>query len=152
MTADLPSAPDDVGPSLRLRLGAELNSGRLDGAWWPRSYDLAAEFADLAENFPDGLGRIVHLTYSKRRWSTAEPWLKAGRGRLVRTGQFLGTADADRVLLRMDSQRSLQLLVVPPDADPADAGWAMAAAASRSNTSSATDILAAAAAQASTVD
>ena len=145
MTDEFPASGltvDSVSvPRVALRTEAPLPA-RLDGAWWPQSLDLEVEFADLADHFPPELGRIVHLVYSKRRWAQTAAWVKGGRARFVRTGSFLGTADAERVLLRLDTARSLSLMVVPPTVEPADAARAMDAAAAPGNTRSATDILA----------
>ena len=142
--------------TLRLLLNPALSTGRLDGAWWPQSRDLAVEFADLADNFPDRFGRIVNLAYAKSRWDPAPTWVRVGRGRLVRTRTFWGTADPDRVLLRLTDHRSLDLMVVPPELDAASAARAMTAAASPANRLSAltliTESSAAAAPDASTWD
>jgi hypothetical protein len=133
-----------VRAPLRLLLGRSAGAGRLDGAWWPQSRDLSVEFADLADNFPDRLGRIVKLTYSKSRWDPAPAWLRVGAGRLVRCRAFLGTADADRVVLRMSDNRSLDLMVVPAELDADSAARAMRAAASPANRLPALTLIAAA--------
>jgi hypothetical protein len=114
---------------LRLRLVDAPGRGRLDGAWWPQSRDLAVEFADLADNLPAEFGRIVNLAYSKDCWEPVTTWIRVGSGRLVRTRAFLGTADAQRVLLRLYGQPSLDLMVVPPEFDAGSAARAMEAAA-----------------------
>jgi hypothetical protein len=130
---------------VRLLLSASTRAGRLDGSWWPRSRDLAAEFADLADNLPDRLGRIVNIAFSRSSWDPGPTWLPAGRGRVVRSRAFVGTADPDRVLLRLDSHRSLALMVVPPGLDASSAERAMAAAASPTNHLSARALIAQAA-------
>ena len=126
---------------LRLLLSASMDIGRLDGAWWPQSRDLAVEFADLADNLPDRFGRIVNIAHSKSGWDPSPTWLPIGRGRVVRARTFIGTADPDRVLLRLDSHRSLDLMVVPPDFDAESAADAMTAAASSANRLSALALL-----------
>jgi hypothetical protein len=118
---------------LRLVLSSSLDAGRLDGAWWPQSRDLRVEFADLADNLPDRLGRAVNIAYSKSCWDPSPTWLPVGRSRLVRSRAFLGTADPHRVLLRLDSHRSIDLMVVPPDFDADSAADVMRAAASPAN-------------------
>jgi hypothetical protein len=130
--------------SSRLRLATQQDPARLDGAWWPSTHDLAAELVQLAEMLPARLGGIVHAYYSKPLWRATPRWIVLRNGRQVRTGVFIGTADPNRVLLRMSSRRSLRLMVVPPSL-PADlAAWAMAAASSAANRGSASDLLAAA--------
>ena len=127
---------------LRLVLGDPSDTSRLDGAWWPQSHDLAVEFADLAENLPDRFGRIVNVAHSKSGWDPSPTWLPADRGRLVRARTFIGTADPDRVLLRLENHRSLDIMVVPPEFDAESASVAMSAAASSANRLSALALLA----------
>jgi hypothetical protein len=137
------AAEADTRVPLRLMLSDSPNTGRLDGAWWPQSRDLAVEFADLAGNAPGGIGRIVNVAYSKSFWGQPSPaWLPVGRGRVVRSRTFIGTADPDRVLLRLDSHRSLALMVVPPELDEDTAARAMTAAASPTNRLSALTLIA----------
>jgi Family of unknown function (DUF5994) len=126
---------------LRLLLSAPSDASRLDGAWWPQSHDLAIEFADLAENLPDRFGRIVNIAHSKSGWDPSPTWLPGGRGRLVRARTFLGTADPERVLLRLENHRSLDIMVVPPEFDAESADGAMRAAASSANRLSALALL-----------
>jgi hypothetical protein len=132
---------------IRLVLSDSVNTGRLDGAWWPQSHDLVVEFADLAENLPDRFGRIINIAHSKSGWDPSPTWLPVGRGQLVRTRAFLGTADPNRVLLRLDNHRSIDLMVVPPELDAESAARAMTAAASSVNRLSALTLLAEAAAE-----
>jgi hypothetical protein len=139
-----PQAPERV--PLRLLLSESADAGRLDGAWWPQSSDLGVEFADLADNFPTGLGRIVNVAYSKSCWDPAPTWLDVAPGRRVRTRTFLGTADPDRVLLRLYGHRTLLLMVVPPELEAAAAARAMRTAASSANRQPARALIAEAAA------
>ena len=127
---------------LRLLLSDPDDASRLDGAWWPQSHDLAVEFADLAENLPDRFGRIVNVAHSKSGWDPSPTWLPGDRGRLVRARTFIGTADPDRVLLRLEHHRSLDIMVVPPEFDAESASVAMSAAASSANRLSALALLA----------
>jgi hypothetical protein len=111
-------------------MALESGGGVFDAAWWPQSRDLAVEFADLAENLPEGFGRVANLAYWESSWEPSPTWLPVGGGRFVHTRTFPSGADPHRVLLRLDSHRSLDVLVVPPDLDHQTAQRAMEAAAS----------------------
>jgi hypothetical protein len=63
----------------------------------------------------------------------------------VRSRAFLGTADAQRVLLRLYGHGSLDLMVVPSELDADSAARAMQAAASPANRLSALALIDAAA-------
>ncbi|MFF4824404.1 DUF5994 family protein [Streptomyces sp. NPDC001312] len=76
------TTPQLHSPSARLRLGAQSCQGgsarRIDGAWWPRSYDLTAELPGLLAGLSHRWGHIssVHVN---------------GAGRAVRCGgRFTG--------------------------------------------------------------
>jgi hypothetical protein len=108
-------------------------SGRtlLDGAWWPRSTDAAAELPGLVLAI-DGLhGNVKRLMLNVRDWDT-RPRRLTVEGRVLRIGYFASqpanlltavTARGDRV----------DLLVVPPSTDSGDAAAAMALAAEPGN-------------------
>lgn len=127
---------------LRLVMTLELGGGVFDAAWWPQSRDLVVEFADLTENLPEGFGRVVNLAYWESSWDPSPTWLPVGGGRFVHSRIFPSTADPHRVLLRLDSHRSLDMLVVPPDLDNETALRAMEAAASPSDRASALTLVA----------
>ena len=57
------NTPPEHTPRLRLKPKAP-QSGYVDGAWWPRSDDLAAELPDLLAVLSVRLGRIDRVLYN----------------------------------------------------------------------------------------
>ena len=56
---------------LRLRLKPKApRTGYVDGAWWPRSHDLAAELPTLVEVLAVRLGPVGRVAYSIGAWDT----------------------------------------------------------------------------------
>jgi hypothetical protein len=100
---------------VRLRRDGVSADSAVDGAWWPRSRDLATELPELIAAL-DLLGvRMERFTHP------AEPWGPVARkvvvnGRTVRTGAFR-SMDPQLVSLSVDGGRRIDLLVVPPEAD-----------------------------------
>src|ERR1700682_4019279 len=74
--------PPDYTPRLRLKPKAP-QSGYVDGAWWPRSDDLAAELPDLLAVLSVRLGRIDRVLYKLNEWAKTSAKLVTG-GRAVR--------------------------------------------------------------------
>ncbi|MBY8850259.1 DUF5994 family protein [Saccharothrix sp. MB29] len=85
--------------------------GLLDGAWWPRSTDPAAEFPALVAALGGG-GPIRRVSYHLGTWERAERGLDVG-GAVVRTEGFHTTQPDTVTLIRADYTR-VRLLVVPP--------------------------------------
>lgn len=129
---------------LRLRLAEGRASGPLDGAWWPQSRDLRVEGADLVDHFPQDVGRVGRLLFSRPDWDAvagapALHRIRVGRGS-VKVGSF--PSDDTRVMVAtMQSGQRLRLLVVPSDTDPALAAEVMEQAADAENTGSAAELL-----------
>jgi hypothetical protein len=101
----------------------------IDGAWWPRSYDLLAELPSLLAGLPRAWGHITGVTVNGAMWST-------GPGRMLVFNQVVGlhrtlaaSAPHTAVLLAPGRGR-WDLLVVPPDTTEEAAEPLMAAAAS----------------------
>src|ERR1700754_5356278 len=76
------NSPPDHTPRLRLKPKAP-QSGYVDGAWWPRSDDLAAELPDLLAVLSVRLGRIDRVMYNLDEWAEAPAKVATG-GRRVR--------------------------------------------------------------------
>ncbi|MFI7501316.1 DUF5994 family protein [Streptomyces sp. NPDC049687] len=118
-------------PSVRLRLGAQSGRGgsarRIDGAWWPRSYDLTAELPGLLAGLPHRWGHISSVLVNGAMWSLA------GDGMLVEE-QMVHTRRTDSpralhtVCLLAPGRGRWDLLVVPPAATEAEAERLMEAA------------------------
>jgi hypothetical protein len=75
----------DADPdTARLQLSPD-GSGRVDGAWWPRSDDLTAEVPGLAAALQSRLGTIERVAYHPAAWAPAPRRAGTGRdGRPVR--------------------------------------------------------------------
>lgn len=112
----------------RLSLTPEIaRAGRLDGAWWPRSQDLAAEVPPLADALDEYYGHITRVTVHPLRWPVV-PHKVLVAGRTVRVGWFT-EQDPDTVTLLAHATGRCDLLVVPPETGPAAAARLMTAAA-----------------------
>ena len=130
-------------PRLRLKPKAA-TTGHVDGAWWPRTDDLAIELPDLLAVLSVRLGAVDRVLFNLAEWATVPRRLTTG-GRAVRldgyrrqpasTLQVLGANGGDRILL----------LVVPPHSEPDAAHEAMMTAAAPGNASTVDDLLAASA-------
>jgi hypothetical protein len=123
---------EDPRKSLRLRLKPKASAtGWVDGGWWPRSRDLAAELPGLLAVLAVRLGRVERVSYHLGEWSPT--WLKINcGGALVRLGgyraQQSGTVDV------LSARQRVTLLVVPPEASAHTAHTALMAAGRRGNT------------------
>src|SRR3954470_10808681 len=104
----------------RISLSAPLNTPHpaVDGAWWPRSTDLAAELPSLVAALDERGLRISRISYSLSAWDTTPHRVQAG-GRRVPPGVF-GAIAPTRVSLTPagGAGQPVDLRVVPPDTDP----------------------------------
>jgi hypothetical protein len=115
----------------------------LDGGWWPRSSDPAAELPGLILALDKVRGRIIRLILSIDGWDP-RPRRLAVAGRLLRLGYF--TSQPTALMIAMcDNGGRVDLLVVPPHTASPTAEAAMALAANASNRVHAQHLLAAAA-------
>ncbi|MEU9158851.1 DUF5994 family protein [Streptomyces sp. NPDC048424] len=101
--------------------------GLLDGAWWPRSRDLEAELPALAAALDEPWGRITRVSVNPGRWPVI-PHTVPVAGRTVHVGWFT-EQDPDKLILLSYTVGRWDLLVVPPETEPAAAARLMAAAA-----------------------
>ncbi|QWB24262.1 MULTISPECIES: DUF5994 family protein [Streptomyces] len=99
----------------------------LDGAWWPRSRDLAAELPALAAVLDPLWGRITRVTVNPTQWPVV-PRKVPVAGHVVNVGWFLEEQDPHELLLLSYHLGRWNLLVVPPQSTPESAAWLMAAA------------------------
>jgi hypothetical protein len=128
---------------VRLRREGAATDVAFDGAWWPRSRDLAAELPELVAAL-GGLGvRVERFTYAVDAWDEPPARKVVVAGRTVRTGAFR-SMDPQLVSLTVDGERRLDLLVVPPEADALTGVRALRMAGLRADTSSPQRVLAAA--------
>lgn len=115
-------------------------SGYVDGAWWPRSTDLADEVPDLLVALTARLGRVERVSYDLAAWSPAGRRVEAA-GVRVRLDGFRtrpsGTVDVSGV----DDHR-VTLLVIPPGTDESTARATMRRACKPGNIETPSSLLA----------
>ncbi|MGW2516186.1 DUF5994 family protein [Streptomyces sp. NPDC001617] len=115
-------------PVLRLRLAPHGGMPRsIDGAWWPRSYDLLVELPRLLAGLPREWGHITSVTVNGAAWPVT-----AGRmlvsNQVVRLRRTLAASAPHTVVLLAPGRGRWDLLVVPPDTTEEAAEPLMAAA------------------------
>jgi hypothetical protein len=142
VTSGTPSPPPAPStPRLRLeRMGSTRTL--LDGGWWPRSTDPAAELPGLILAIDKVRGPITRLILSVNGWNP-RPRRLAVAGRRLRLGYFTSQPAALLTAFGAHGDR-VDLLVVPPDTAAPTAEAAMALAATASNRIHAQHLLAAA--------
>lgn len=116
-------------PLLRLRLAPHTGiPRRIDGAWWPRSYDLLEELPRLLAGVPKAWGHISSVTVNGTTWS-ATPGRALVFNQVVRLHRATAASAPHTVCLLAPGHGRWDLLVVPPDTPQAAAEPLMAAAA-----------------------
>lgn len=141
------SDPTDGKPpeaSARLHLMSEHPSAggpqsTLDGAWWPRSRELAREVPLLVAEFAELGVRVTRFVYHPSLWLIAPTKVHVG-GRTVHLGWFR-EIDPNLITLRTSQDDRIELLVIPPEATADVAARASEAAAEPHNHESPTDVL-----------
>jgi hypothetical protein len=129
---------EDPHVRLRLRLKPKApTTGWVDGGWWPRSHDLAAELPRLLAVLAVRLGRIERVGYHLGEWSPARH-ISCGGG-LVRLEGYR-SQPANTVDVLAVGQR-VTLLVVAPEASAQTAHAVLMAAGRRGNTDNADALL-----------
>ncbi|MFD9622791.1 DUF5994 family protein [Streptomyces virginiae] len=124
------TAPRDLAAELPARLSLTPKTtlaGQLDGAWWPYSRDLEAELPALAAALDETWGRITRVSVNPSRWPVV-PRTVAVDGRVLHVGWFT-EQDPDKLILLSYTVGRWDLLVIPPETEPAAAARLMAAAA-----------------------
>jgi len=131
MTMTTTTAPT---ASVRLRLDpVPSRDTTLDGAWWPRSTDAAAEIPELVKALGDGRGQITHVLLNNTDWDLPHGRrLSAGRD-AVRIGWYSSQPSGLVTFMTDFGRDRFDLLVVPPDATEASADAALSAAADASD-------------------
>ncbi|WP_128802453.1 MULTISPECIES: DUF5994 family protein [unclassified Streptomyces] len=122
-----PPAPT-AHPLLRLRLAPHSAlPQRLDGVWWPHSYDLLAELPSLLAALPRACGHIASVTVNSAAW-VAAPGRMFVCNQVVRLRRAVAPHAPDTVVLLAPGHGRWDLLVVPPDTTAEEAGPLMTAA------------------------
>jgi hypothetical protein len=107
--------PPPPHPLLRLRLAPRAGLPRpIDGAWWPRSYDLLAELPRLLAGLPREWGHVTSVTVDGTTWS-ASPRRMLVADQVVRLHRNLTAAAPHTVVLLAPGKGRWDLVVVPPD-------------------------------------
>ena len=141
VTADAVSAPAARPPRLRLEPTGSRHT-LLDGGWWPRSVDPAAELPGLILAIDSLRGPVTRLVLNAEAWDPHLRRLEVA-GRIRRMGYFT-SQPAALLTARCDNGQRVDLLVVPPNTARRSAEAAMVLAATAGNRIHAPDLLAAA--------
>ncbi|MGP4012634.1 DUF5994 family protein [Streptomyces sp. 4N124] len=112
--------------------------GVLDGAWWPRSHDIAAELPGLITALTEYLGPVTRVGLDADAWEEL-PTRMTIEDRVVHIDA--SSIGDDTVLITRGEQDLFSLLVVPPHATPDAARAAMAEAVRADNVTQAEQIL-----------
>ena len=91
-------------------------SAYLDGAWWPRSLELAAELPASVDALSDRLGELAVVAYHRNAWTQAPPQMQIDGGTVQLQGctsdgpatVMLIGHDGRRVTLRVSSPQTTE--------------------------------------------
>lgn len=112
----------------------------IDGVWWPRSRDLTAELPALIEALDPLWGRITRVTVNPAFWPVI-PRKVPVQGHVVHVGWFEAEQDPHKLLLLSYTVGRWDLLVIPPETEPATAARLMATATDPSRSLTATGLI-----------
>jgi hypothetical protein len=134
--ATVPARSADGAARLRLK-PAGPQSGPVDGGWWPRSRDLAAELPALLDGLGDRSGPVARVAYHLDGWDPAPR-------RLPKSARLEGFRTTDPRILTVAGRdgKRLVLLVVPSSTEDAPAEAALDAASHAGDTRTTADLLA----------
>ena len=121
MTTITRAAPEDGfrgGIDVRVSLRDDAGDGAspFDGAWFPRSRDLAIELPELIAELDRRGVRVERFTYALDAWAPVARKIVV-QGRVVRAGGFRSMDDGVVCLIWAGGARRAGLLVVPPETD-----------------------------------
>jgi hypothetical protein len=141
MTTVIERTPTHSNTDCRISFRQPVNrTGSVDGAWWPRSKDLAAEAPALFDVFWTAGRDMSRVTYNLDSWESAPRKMHIA-GKLVRvSGYHYGNP---RLATVADSREAdtADLLVIPCDTTPAVAERLLAIAAEPGNTLTAQEMI-----------
>lgn len=139
-----PRSPESSALGVRVALKPfSLHAGMVNGAWWPRSRDLARELPALVAVLDQVWGEIHRVTVNVGMWPRIPRKVRTG-AHTVRLGWFDAEQDPHDlcVISHTRAPGRWDLLVVPPDTGPEQAARLMAAACEVGNTQTASALLA----------
>jgi len=119
-----PASPASRVP-LRIQFRDPSYAGHIYGIWWPQSRNLQVETADLVDHFPDQVGYVDRLLFSRPDWDNpvvdgrGVRRIRARRGP-VKAGSF-PSDDTQLMILLLASGRRVSLTVIPSTTDPVEA-------------------------------
>jgi hypothetical protein len=118
ITRTAPEAGFRGGIDVRVSLRTDAGDGNsaFDGAWFPRSRDLAGEAPELIAELERRGVRVERFTYSLETWLPV-PRKIVVNGRVVRTGGFRSMHPLVVCITWDGGTRRADLLVVPPETD-----------------------------------
>lgn len=133
-----PARPPGIA-TLRMRLKpAHRSCGFVQGAWWPRSTELAAELPSLLAALSLRFGPIDGVLYHESDWSPAPLSIKHQRGEVI----LEASQESPNVISVFGQQFGrLILLVVPPNTEHTHAYTVMTNAASANDVSTPNQLL-----------
>lgn len=99
----------------------------IDGGWWPRSLDLVEELPPLLAHVRRAGFHTVRVTYRLHAWAES-PRRIVVDGQRITLGGYRKQIEDTIGLVDTSGQKRLELLVIPPDTDPAVAQRALAIA------------------------
>ena len=128
--------------AVRLKLdGGSSRKAALDGAWWPRTTDVAAELPPLLEALRGLRGEITHVLLGATEWDLPHP-RRLGKGpTAARLGWYTAQPAGLVTIMTEFGQDRFDLLVVPPDATSDAAEAALSAAADADDQEGAAELL-----------
>ncbi|MFE5190992.1 DUF5994 family protein [Streptomyces sp. NPDC056628] len=136
--------PDAIHPAVQpgtavVRLETTHNrQGVLDGAWWPRSRDVATELPHLITALTEYLGPVTRVGLDADAWEELPTRITIDDRVIHIDSSRVGD---DTVLITRGAQDLFSLLVVPPHATPDAARAAMSEAVRAGSVSQAEQIL-----------
>lgn len=112
--------PAEGGARLRLRSATE-RGGFVDGGWWPRSLDLAAEIVGvLSELFAEGC-TVHRVSYNLTGWQTPPTKMTVCERPITLTGHRNQSRSSITLVDTSNSNSAtvnrLELVVIPPDTE-----------------------------------
>jgi len=115
------SSSQDISQRARIRFRQPVSTaGFIDAAWWPHTHDLTVEIPPLMDVLWTAGRDINRVTYYLHAWDPAPRRLQID-GRSVRLGGFT-VGDPNTITLSDAWGRErVDILVIPPDTEPARA-------------------------------
>jgi len=107
-----PAADAASEPRLALRPNPPI-SADLDGAWWPRSTDLAAELPSLIAELSHRLGQITLVGYHLNAWTDTPPQVEIAGNTVELVGV---TSDEPNSVILVGKGHHIALHVISTDA------------------------------------